>query len=145
MPLSSETIANRPLSGGELKARILEDVAKVLQRDGIFADYLAYGKLAYRITIDFQLSNPMMPKHGIEFSVGEVDEESKDSIALELTREITSPNAERVAMGLPVKVHSASGNTSDVVYPPEILTDRQEPEVKQVAVRKRGRPKGSTL
>lgn len=145
MPLSSETIANRPLSGSELKARILEDVRAVLARDGIFADYLAYGKISYRLLIEFQLSNPMMPKHGIEFEVGSLDEESPDAIALTLKREVTSPNAERVAMGLPVKVHSASGNTSDVVYPPEILTDRVEPPVEQVPIRKRGRPKGSGL
>ena len=145
MPLSSETIANRPLSGTELKERIKADVEMILNRDGIFSPYLAYGKLAYTITIDFQLSNPMMPKHKIEFEVGEVDPTSADSIGLELKREITSPNAERVALGLPVKVHSTSGHTTDITYPPEILTDRVEPKVEQVAVRKRGRPKGSGL
>jgi len=139
IPLSTERIANRPLSGGELKARILADVQRVLDSDGMFVDYLAYGEVGYRVSIEMRLTNPFMPKHLATVSSGTMEGGDPDEIpddnfvGLELNREITSPNAERIDLGIPLKVFSPSGKTTEISYDKDILENRVEPEVKDIS------------
>jgi hypothetical protein len=44
MGASHDRIPNKPLSGTELKAIILRDVAAILDRDGMYTNNIAFGQ-----------------------------------------------------------------------------------------------------
>jgi hypothetical protein len=120
MPLSNETVPNRPLSGKELVELVLQDVREVMERDGRFSVYAAYGRVAYTVRVDFHLANPLSPTHQVNArakmrpEVPQVEgtppltDPGEDSarVTLERDRTIDSPNANRIASGLPVTITS---------------------------------------
>lgn len=130
MPLASERIANRPLSGSEVKQRILADVKRVLDHDNMFADYLAYGTVSYKVTVEMATSNPFAPGVHATAASGNLDAEAELRGGAELERAITSPNTERIAMGLPLKVYNSTGVSQEIAYGKEMIPDYKEPEVK---------------
>lgn len=109
MPLSTEFITNKPLTGTEMVSVITNDVREVLNKDGMFNSHVAYGKVAYEITIKLKMANPTYPEHVVRTASEPLKREPEDEVKeLEITRarEIKSPNATRILNKLPVKVVS---------------------------------------
>lgn len=123
MPAAGEKILNKSLSGKELKDIVLKDVDRVLTRDGLFSDNIAYARVAYEVRVTVHMDNPILPKHENTIASrnparNETDphklalEESPltepttdDSIifSAETERKIASPNVARQEAGLPLK------------------------------------------
>ena len=117
MPLSSETIRNKPLSGPELIEIILKGTRELLARDGMFATHVGYGRVAFRVRVELEMDNLTYPHHSAQGTSSPANTEeaaqtfplpepAEDSVALDLERsqQITSPNATRILNDLPVQV-----------------------------------------
>jgi len=132
---SRETVGNKGLNGSELKEIMIADFARLLDNEGMLNHYVAYGRIAYTLTLALHTDNPMR----LESSVAKVSQPSADRPAVEapplvdtskdavvagakLDRRITSPNEERLRHGLPLHVtmRGADGTvqTEQVKYPP---------------------------
>lgn len=133
MPASHERVAQRSLSGTELKKIILKDVAAILERDGMFSNNIAYSRVAYETRITLHLDNPSYPEHvSLTMSkspskqeiAGEapessmtafpLDEGGVDIVAIERQRQILSPNMARVENDMPLQVQKPNLNTGHV-------------------------------
>lgn len=144
MPTSNETVPNRPLSGIEAKQIILADVKTMLDRDGMFTEHIAYGRLGYEIVIKLHMDNPAYPEHmsavrskkepsrpkQIETPPLSNPPPSGESIVVGKKRErmVDSPNKERVRRGMPVTVTARSTETGhyedkQLHYDPSALTE----------------------
>lgn len=110
MPLSTEVIGNKPLSGQELLEILVNEVRDLCGTDAMFRSHVGYGKVNYKITVDLKLNNPTYPEHivrGREKTVGggEDDPEAK-KVTKTRSRAVESPNVARIANSLPVTVVS---------------------------------------
>lgn len=149
MPLSTETIQNKPLSGLELEEVILRDVREVLDRDGMFSEYIAYGRVAYTVEISLHMANPSYSEHSSKATakvVGVLEgapplavvEGEQFELLTTREREIESPNLTRIAHGMPIKVTTSQGGspvTRDLHYPKEDF-EAPAPPVDKVKARK---------
>jgi len=108
MPLSTETVQNRPLGGRELVEVVVADLRKKLESDGSFAPYIAYSHVTYTISVEFEFENPLNPgaKAEVKGEVGETKGGTKSWYGSKRKRNIDSPNHARGAMGLPIPVQS---------------------------------------
>lgn len=119
MPLLSESVANKPLSGQELIEVICNDVRETLQKDGMFSAYVAYRQISYSIDVHIHTGNPMKPEHtalvrakrspamGVEGPpplVQPVGEQGRVDLTIE--RMVDSPNLTRIANDLPITVYA---------------------------------------
>lgn len=124
MPIARETTINTPLSGAELKSLIREDFDRLVDSEGLLNDYVAYGRVAYRLSIQLQVDRPVQPEAAhVESRTVAADliarvpafravqsppirAGSPDMVTAGTTlfRKITSPNAERLRTGTPVPV-----------------------------------------
>lgn len=145
MPTSREVAVNRPLSGTELKSLIIADFTRMLDEEGMLSHHIAYGRVSYDLRLRMHVDNAMQgtseitqksrpiagniisPDHP-ELSAVEsaplVDPSDQSAVVgLELHREMDSPNAERVRLGLPVPIETTQQDgtkqTEQVVYPPD--------------------------
>ena len=137
MPTAREAIANRMLSGSEVRELLLRDFERILQGQGLLNSYVAYGRIGYTITLALHLDNPMVKEAD---SVSKVESRAgvapgTESVPLanpsadstlsstELSRNITSPNAERLRHGLSIPVESRGPDgitrSDSVSYPPQ--------------------------
>jgi len=145
MPTSNEIVPNRPLTGIEAKQIILADVHAMLDRDGMFTEYIAFSRLSYEVVVKLHLDNPAYPNHTSvvqsrkEPSKPAVIEppplanprpqpETEIVVAKRRSRVVESPNKERVKRGMPVTVTARSTETGhfedkQVKYDPESLPD----------------------
>ena len=132
MPTARETTTNTALSGAELKPMLREDFDRVIDAEGLLNDYVAYGRVCYRITVELMVEGPsddVNPKPPHETYI-ESRAAARDLIArvpgfaaitspplanpspstsavtagTALFRRIISPNAERLRTGTPVRV-----------------------------------------
>jgi hypothetical protein len=114
-PSNLEAVANKVLSGTELAKLILADFTKLLENDGLLSAHIGFGRITYEIILRKHMDNFMLPTdtsflvsrgvNGTPLEDGPtLKDPSPEAIvdAQMLTREITSPNAERVRTGLPV-------------------------------------------
>lgn len=120
-----ERVANTALSGTELKQLILEDFESLLANEGMLSNYIAYGRVGYRVTLALYIDNPHQPKsssHILSRGKSSSEIESNPSLAAletpplanpsadsaigatETSRNVSSPNAERLRAGLPIPV-----------------------------------------
>lgn len=149
MPIASETVPNKALSGAELRAIILERFKVLLANDCMLADHLAYGRVSYDITLRLMVDNPFtvgpllstissqpVGRNIIETGAPELAAlESGPPLKEPLTKEatisgtrvkhdITSPNKERLTAGLPVPVdvrqRDGSVVTEKIAYPVQV-------------------------
>lgn len=123
MPASNEIVNNRPLSGSELRLIILNDVGNILDKDGMFAPHIGYGRVAYEVTVKLHIDNPLYPEHKTVIAsrppssndpdltkkaieTAPLHNTSDESVALGLVRErtIESPNAARLEHELAVTI-----------------------------------------
>jgi hypothetical protein len=137
MPTSKETIENRALDGIELR-RIVEDHIKaMLDGDGMFNEYVAYGRVGIETSIILHLDNTSYPEHAIlrrtrnnkaAPHIGEppLPNPSPDSevFAVKRTVDIDNPNSERIKHGLPLKGRRVNPNTGreeevEIPYAPD--------------------------
>ena len=125
MPASTEVIPNRPLTGPEVRKIITDDVDAILRRDGILQPNVGYHRLAYTVTVTYQLDGPMLsnyrsiiqsrPQPGQNPAVepGPLKNPSPDALqgTASRTRTITSPNKERIKRGMPITVTRRNAET----------------------------------
>lgn len=153
MPTATEVVPNTPLSGTELKEIIKRDFERLLEADGMLSNHLAFGKVGYRITVELQLNNPLMPqsksvaksRHPARNAQGsdtakaveDYDEKQENTRKGQRQRIITSPNSERLRneMPIPVQRRQQDGTivTEQVKYPrDESMGDGDVVEVVEV-------------
>jgi hypothetical protein len=158
MTTSREVVPNTPLSGAELKTIIRQDFDRLLSEDGMLGDYLAFGRAAYRITIELQMDNPLSPststsrasQAAAQNSTPSPTRKAVESFPLtplstdakivegRTQRRVTSPNKERLLSGQPVPVQRKQNDgttiTEMVKYPPDerIGEGDVETEVKEI-------------
>jgi hypothetical protein len=145
MPTGRETVVNRALSGDELKKIILADAQRLVDNEGLLSPHIAFGRIGYTLTLRLHVDNPVvpgMPYPNISMASRPM---AQDLIAatpelaavesapllnpspesevgsMELTREIISPNAERLREGMPVPVlvkgQDGTTTTEQIAYP----------------------------
>jgi hypothetical protein len=133
---SRETVVNKPLSGLEIKEILRAHFDRLLENEGMLGHYIAYGRLAYTITLQLHTDNPMQR----ETSISASSQKRNDQPGVEapplgdpspgvvvagsrLDYSIDSPNEERLRHGLtlPVVVRGQDGTTQteQVKYPPQ--------------------------
>lgn len=151
MSTNQERVANTALSGSELKGLMLEDAATLAANEGLLSDYIAYGRVGYRITFEFFVDNPHQPRSKSSITSrlkasSEIAENpalaaleapplvnpSADSAigGISISRNISSPNAERLRVGLPIPVMTkdldGTSQIKMVTYPPLKPEDTME-------------------
>ena len=139
-----ETVPNSPLSGGDVKKIILRHFEDLLANEGLLSEHIAYGRVAFTLSLALHMANPMHPQSRIAYDSRPVARNivahdpalaaiepvplanpGPDSLvhASERTVHITSPNEERRRHGLPVMVErrqqDGTKTTEPVIYPPD--------------------------
>lgn len=140
MPTASETVPNRPLSGSEYREILRQDFEKLLDGEGLLSTYMGFGRVAHKITLQLFMANPLHPESKIyidsrqkskqeveahpELAAIEAPPLTGDEVIVSehtASRDITSPNSERLRSGqpVPVEVRQADGTviTQDIKYP----------------------------
>lgn len=142
--VSRETVVNKALSGSELKRIILADFERALDNDGLLSPHIAYGRISYTLIYRLHMDNPMRPESEMKIDskpmgknvvegapeYGAIEhppltDATDDQVvsATTVDRVITSPNAERVRVGIPipVRVKQMDGTTTEeqITYPPQ--------------------------
>lgn len=131
MPSAKEAVVNKPLSGPELRELLLADFERLLANDGMLAPHIAYARVRYQIILRKHVDNPFQGPGGDEsFVVSQpappIADPTPDAevTGATLTREIDSPNAERLrsGMAIPIQRKQQDGTTitEQVKYPPEM-------------------------
>jgi hypothetical protein len=149
-PTGRETVVNKALSGGELKKIILADCQRLVDAEGLLSEHIAFGRVAYSITLRLQIDNPYAAKDGVTIvSVPKRDSSGQLGVveslplaspspatelgAMTLDRKIDSPNAERLREGLPVPVvvkgQDGTTQTESIKYPPDAFPELGPGEV----------------
>jgi hypothetical protein len=122
MPLNQETIPNKPLSGIEVKGLILQDLEKLLDNDCMLTEYIAHGRISWKVRYSLCFDNPLLPASEMSYATRKPAHKEQDPVpgldqfplsesspemsfsAHEISREVDSPNAERLRTGIPVEV-----------------------------------------
>jgi hypothetical protein len=117
MPTAQERIPNKSLSGDELKELMRQDFDHLLTNDGLLGGHMAYGRVGYDIILRMHMDNPMMSKSesrtsgkpskdNPQIEPAPLRETTDEAIvaAVQRSRTIESPNAERLRAGMPVPV-----------------------------------------
>jgi hypothetical protein len=148
MPSSRETVVNRALSGDELKKIILADSQRLVDNEGMLSPHCAFGRVGYTLTLRLHMDNAFASVSEITVasrpaSIQQIEANpalaALDSVplkgaselaevgALELTRQITSPNAERLREGMPVPVQVKQQDgtiaTEQISYPADAFPE----------------------
>jgi hypothetical protein len=129
-----ETVVNKPLTGREVKQILMADFERMLKEDGILSDHMAFGRIGWEIILRKHLDNVYHPEDIIRTrTIPNKDEPALDTPPLQnpspdavidsatLTRNVDSPNAERIRNGLPLdaEVRQLDGTRTieQVIYP----------------------------
>jgi hypothetical protein len=138
MPTAAETAYNKALNGAEVKELLRRDFEKLIGNFGELSDYIAYGKVGWSITLELQTGNAYSPTPSSTINGGEElpIKEAKGlmSKAVEIVRNVVSPNVERVHAGIPipVKVKELDGTTVEkrIKYEAEDVKDLPPEDVR---------------
>ena len=126
MPLSTETIPNKPLNGEELKRVILDNVRQRLDSDCFFNATIAYTRCAFSFTITVhgaglqqavEVRSRTKAAGAIEGEapLENVEENDSQFTALQRDVKVDSPNLTRIHHGMPI--------TTQVKQPPPTAND----------------------
>lgn len=155
MTLSRELVPNLPLAGDELARLILADAQALIDGDCMLSRSVAYGRCSYELRLTIHVDNPAFPLSESSFrsrrrATQEVSADaalsaveshplvaptSADAFlsASERHRDMESPNAARVAQGLPVTVvtRESSGRHAEksVMYPVDYADGANPPPI----------------
>jgi|HubBroStandDraft_5_1064220.scaffolds.fasta_scaffold03372_5 hypothetical protein len=130
MPLSTEKLPNRALSGEELGEILIEEFRRIIARDYRFLKTVAYKRAAATILLTVDLGYPHPVMEGKSRLAGLVAEapitpepEEHEVAATEVSVKLENPNLDRVHHGLPIKVQRAlppePPKMPDVIVPGE--------------------------
>ena len=136
MTTNREIVGNKALSGEEVKTILRAHFDRLLEGEGMLGHYIAYGRLAYTITLQLHTDNPMQRETSISTSSQKRNDQpgieappladaSPETVVAgsRLDYAINSPNEERLRHGLtlPVVVRGQDGTTQteQVKYPPQ--------------------------
>jgi hypothetical protein len=122
-----ERVANKPLSGDEIKSAIRADFNKLLDNEGLLSSYIAHGRVAYDVILRLHMDNPFNPESESHIASvpATITNPSPELVVAEdrVSRSIDSPNAERLRMGMPVPVEvkqqDGTITTEQIKYPPQ--------------------------
>lgn len=139
--MSDNKIPAKPLTGVELRQIIMKDVGAVLDGDGMLATHIAYGRIAYDVTVKLHSSRPIDPTWqnkttSRKATVQESDnnpalaaldtfplinpEEDAVTVGVTRSREITSPNVARIFAEIPISavIRESDGEIreKDIMY-----------------------------
>jgi hypothetical protein len=142
MPTRHELVPNKPLPGADLAEIIKADVAAVLAGDCFLTPFIAYQRCSYEVRVTLHMDNPSTPKTvAVAKSKPIADDKveadprlaavevfpltrpsAEDVVqSTERSRVIDSPNAARVAYGIPIDVITRDNNGAaterKVLYP----------------------------
>lgn len=147
MPSAREITLNTALSGDELRQIILADVPRLLAAEGMLASNTAFGRVSYTLALKLHLDNPFFPSSVTTLpSVPATPQQVEATPALAAIerpplapsstravggtvahRDITSPNVERVRLGIPVPVlveqQDGTKTTERIKYPASDASD----------------------
>jgi hypothetical protein len=164
MPASTEVVLNTALTAAELIDILRNDFEKLLKNDGMLSTSTAYGRTAYTIALRIEHGNPFLPVtttkvESVPYS-DQVTQRWPQTKALERPplqqpvvegaagtttahRVITSPNQERLRMGLPIPVRRQNQDSTfsveGIKYPqPEQDEDKGMSIVDEQTARERG-------
>jgi hypothetical protein len=154
--MQAETVVNKALTGTETKELIRRDFERMLGNFGELSDYMAFGRVGWKITLVLQTANAYRPTAESSIEGGEeLPIDDAHTQATELQRQVESPNVERIRndMPVPVKTKQLDGTiqTEYVKYkqddvpdlPPEQveIQDVTPQEAEKLEVKRRGRPR----
>lgn len=129
--MSSEIVSNRPLSGRELLELVVADLRAVLEKDGLFSPYIAFGRIGYEVEVRLHMDNVNYPEHRARAASRPARLADPAPDALEVakvrSREVRSPNIARIEAGLPIKIQTRVGDalvTKELHYEAEDLPVR---------------------
>jgi hypothetical protein len=128
MALSTERVVNRPLSGKELRKVILDHVEEMLAKDGMLAEYIGYGRVAFTVRVELHLDNPSTPKHVVRMRASAeaplegappLENPSGEAVATGSERVVTvdSPNLTRMYHDMPIHVYRNDGKGGVAEHP----------------------------
>jgi hypothetical protein len=154
MPTGRETVVNKALSGDELKRIILADCQRLVDAEGMLSPHIAFGRVGYTISLKLHVDNPFIPDTTVEIasrtpSIQQLEKSPElaaiesaplsspsaesEPGAMDLTRTIDSPNAERLREGMPVPVQVKQQDgttiTESISYPPDSFPELGPGEV----------------
>src|ERR1700678_1511139 len=142
MPAGRESIANTPLSGAELRELMIADFRRLVESHGLLSNHVAYGRIGYELIVrlhpanaTFQDRSPaaqamndssiksrtiasnLVKEHPELAAIDSpplagIEPQDAVVVASRLTRDIDSPNRERLREGLPIPttVRDQAGN-----------------------------------
>lgn len=131
MPTSSERVVNKALSGTETKELILKDCQRLVDNEGTLAAHIAFGRVAWTLQLTIHTGNVYYPESTIKLDGSAPSEklplvDPPDDSSLGQTtlhRNVTSPNEERVRVGMPIPVETrgqdGTRQTEMIQYPPQ--------------------------
>ena len=135
MPATYERAPNKALTGEELKEIVLKDVKRILDRDGLFTNNIAFERTAYEVRVSIHMDNPMYPvhvntTHSVPIDKVSISKEpqlaaigtaplgkpSEEAVVFseEISRQIQSPNASRVEHDMEVPIPAKDIDTGRV-------------------------------
>lgn len=142
--MSREVAVNKAITARELREVLRADFEKLLNAEGLLSGPMAYGRIGYELILRLHTANVMRPESetiiesrpigtnlleampemaAIEKAPLATPVEDDTVSGTTLSRNISSPNAERVRLGLPVPVErrqmNASVSTENIIYPPQ--------------------------
>jgi hypothetical protein len=131
MPLKSQTLPNRRLTGAELMTILEKRFHEMLARDYAFTPNVAYGRVAVNITLTMHIAG-VTSEHVVrsytkadgvvegEPPLAEPVEEDAALIALTRDFKMDNPNLERVAAGLPIVFQQRAPQAPPQDYTPPL-------------------------
>lgn len=150
--MGQEVQPQKALTGEELKKIVLNNVSSMLDMDGMLAGHVAYGRVAFDVTIKFHTNRPVEPTWDNKTvsrkpTVQELEKfpelgaletfplknppEDAVTMGRKRKREITSPNTARIENALPIDVitRDQGGQIIEkkILYETSDLPDGHEP------------------
>jgi hypothetical protein len=127
VPLSSERVENKPLTGPEIKDLCAHLLRKALDAEWAFHPGTSYPRVGLELTAKFHFLSVSMPKVEPRVRIEaplesaplrDVPEGSDEGvIALKIEKTVENPNLERVHAGIPITVTSKTGAAPGQMFP----------------------------
>lgn len=148
MPAASESVPNRALSTSELRTLLERDFTRMLDNHSLLSSPAAFGRVSYHLSLmitneisqqstDISLDSKPIAKNVVSTSPALAavtahpmpsQTELTKTLTQELSRMVTSPNAERLREGLPVPVEVKQNDGTTALQTIAYEPDKSMPE-----------------